>query len=709
MMLLGTFLAVLQADPPGLDQKITIDARGLSGKQLTDELTQKTGIRFETIDAATADRYVVHIENAPLKEALVRIAEAENGEWVRLGANYFRLQRSPEKLAEAHAAEHAALVKRFNLAFDSYRKQLAERPDFSDDAAQHLAQAWRRLGSPPIGIDNSGYWERQNKLERAVPVGRAFMRVLMTFSADELADLPIDTKTAFSTNPTPVQHALSDGAFRALGELVSEQIVWEDAVSKYLPDMANQGWNGMATGGHIRNVTNAMVLLSRWDYNGGIQAQLVLSDKKGNIVTETYLYVDQPNQGQEQPASPTVQPKKSKADVPLSALDKALAQLFAYNSWQVGARLPQVTDAVRAVIEDPEKYDPLSTFVADGLTGIAHQRSENLAAVIDERDLGAYASSVGKKGMSSRLIDNAREWGSEAVDEGNGWLVLREKDPERADELRCDRHALKLMLDAARARGRLTLDDAANYALSSERFNENPIPHAFLTALLDKQGGRTLSDNDPNLLRFYGSLEPAQRANAEHLPLGRLSAFQLGLLGKLVYGNNSNLQIDTSRVTAAGSFEQDDNPWNTTAREPTVSLGDGIPNRGYVKISLENNNAVLAHLQYDGYDQGLQTYDPNSLGWMIAERDFPGSNFPEVVVGMQAANRTQITFEFHYTPTVSQTLQLQDVLATTKETGFVEKLPDDLRKKIQKSIDDAEKQFSQGGGIFYSGVSPAPP
>jgi len=143
-------------------------------------------------------------------------------------------------------------------------------------------------------MDSSGYWERQNRLQQAVPIGRAFMRVLLSFSPEELAGVPPERKTVFSTSPTAMQRSLSQSAFDALGELVHEQMVWEDAVDKYLPEQANQGWNGMATGGRIRRVTNAMIAMTRWDVVGGIQAQLILSDAKGHIVTETYLYIDEP-------------------------------------------------------------------------------------------------------------------------------------------------------------------------------------------------------------------------------------------------------------------------------------------------------------------------------------------------------------------------------------------------------------------------------
>ena len=714
-MLIAALLLALPYDPPGLDQKVSIDAKGVTGKELSEELTRKTGIRFETMDEATADRYIVHIENAPLMDAMQRIAEAETGEWLRLGENAYRLRRSPVKAAAARAKAKAETIRKFTKVLDSYRKQLGAVPDFSDDAAQKLAKEWRHLGPPPNngGMDFSGYWERQNKLERAIPVGRAFMRVLVTFTPEELAELPIDLKTVYSTSPTAMQHAMSNAALDGLNTMIQEQIVWEDAVAKYLPEQANQGWNGMATSGHIRNVTNAMITFTRWDENSGVQAQLILSDKKGHIVTETYLFVDEQYEPPKKDAN-APPPPKPEPDVPLSALDSAFASVFGYNNWDGRAKAPEASDEMKAIAADPEKYDPLSTFISDSLIGIAGQRHENVAAVLDERSLYWFASSVTKKGINPRTIDNMARSSDQIVDEGSGWLVLSLKQPDRADQVRCDRHALRLMLDSARAQGRLTLDDAATFSLSSERFNESPIPQAYLTLFLDKQGARTLQENDKNLLRFYGSLDAGQRSIAEHLPLSRLDGFQISLLEKLVFGSWANLQEEQNDPMQPDEDGQYYGFWNSIEREPTVSLGDGIPRTGYAKITLAKNKAILAHMQYGDWDQGFQTYDAGSLGWMIASWDTQSSgNMPWRVLGMRPADRTQVTFEFKYTEKISQQLTLQDVLPTAGETNFVEKLPDDLRRELQKSIDEARKQYAEGNGPMYyggfGGVNSAPP
>lgn len=702
-MLLAAILVQSQIFPPEFDRPITLDAKAVSGKQLTEELSARTGITFETVEQATFDRFTVHVDKAPLKDALTHIADAENGFWEKRGTNEYRLRRSDVKVAELRKASYDDVVKRFTKAQDGYRKQLAERPDFSDDAAQKLAEQWKRLGTPPNGTDNRNYWERENRLQQAVPIGRAFMRVLLAFTPQQLASIPIERKVVFSTNPTPMQYTLPDGAFDVLRDMVEEQVVWEDAVAKYLPDFANQGYNGMATGGRIRSITNAMVIFTRWDITSGIQAQLVLSDRKGRILTETYLYVEQPY---DQPPAP--QPKQERpappAEIELPDVDMLLARFFRYNTGDLRVRKPEADAEALKIVEDPEAVDPQATFVADGIIAIAKRRHVNFAGVVDDRTMRGFAAAIGKKGMRENAIDTAAGYGSEGLQGSAGWLVMNSHDPDRMDEVRCDRRALHMMLDAARAKGRLTLDDAATYATSAERFDENPIHTAYLTALLDRQGARTLQNNDKHVLRFYGSLDPSLRIEVDHLPIARLNGTQLAELDKILYGTYANLeQTDLEPPTPDDNGEYT-GMWNTIAREPTVSLGDGIPGNAYVKISSDRENVILAHMQYGDWDQGQQTYDANSLGWMIASRETGQGGDPGwTVLGLSAADQSKVTIEFNYTPRLKQTMELDDTLPTTKESPFVERLPDELRAKLLKAIDEARQQYARGGGVQYFG------
>ncbi len=239
------------------------------------------------------------------------------------------------------------------------------------------------------------------------------------------------------------------------------------------------------------------------------------------------------------------------------------------------------------------------------------------------------------------------------------------------------------MLVATVGNGRLVLDDAADYALQEPHFWENPMAQSYLSALIDSEAGRILTQSDRNLLRFYGSLDSNQRKTTEHLPLSGLSDSQMEILEKIVYGNNSNLQITQEaqpQPDANGEFE---NFWNSLQREPTCSLGSGIPSNGYLKLTVSKDRAISAHMHYGGWDQGVQTYDLRQLAWTISapENQFSGDGWK--VLGMRAADRTLVTFEFKYTDKISQMMTLQDVVPTSKETAFIDTLPDDVRQELK--------------------------
>jgi hypothetical protein len=61
-------------------------------------------------------------------------------------------------------------------------------------------------------------------------------------------------------------------------------------------------------------------------------------------------------------------------------------------------------------------------------------------------------------------------------------------------------------------------------------------------------------------------------------------------------------------------------------------------------------------------------------------------------------------------------LTLQDVVPTSKETAFIDTLPDDVRQELNKYIAEAKKQFAEqqqyfpgGYGQVYGGGRGGPP
>jgi hypothetical protein len=101
-----------------------------------------------------------------------------------------------------------------------------------------------------------------------------------------------------------------------------------------------------------------------------------------------------------------------------------------------------------------------------------------------------------------------------AVNDSEGWLLVRPKDPIAARELRGDRAALEKLIGKAKGRPWATLDDVVEFACSN--INCPSIPGAFLLpfqSMVNYYGvsGDAYVSGDLRSLQFYGTLGLSQR------------------------------------------------------------------------------------------------------------------------------------------------------------------------------------------------------
>ena len=681
------------ANSPDLDRKISIDCRAGTGKELADELSRKTGILFETADEAVTDRYIVHVKDEPIREVMKRIAEAESGEWIHFQNDGYRLHRSAQKVAALDAARIAESAKRFAKTQDRYRKDLEKAPEFTEDSAKSLVRSLARLG-PPGNDMGQAYWQARSDIESQLPTGRMFERIVLGFTPTQLAAFPTERRMVFSTEPTAMQGAIPSQITQAIRELVREQQTFDAAMPS--PDQFDQYGFGPSLRGRANKVTYAMLSLYKYSEDSGIEARLDLADAKGRVMTEANNYV-QPeyDPGQFQPPAAE---EKAPTFIALPDSAKQCARLF-LRDWTSQTKVT-VTDSMRDALLHPDRIEPQTLFAVDALFAVADSRHENLAAVLDDGAMQSIVGAINEKGLNP-LRFNRRIEGYENADEGAGWLVLLESNPKRADESRVSRFALATMLAAAKATGHLTLDDAADFSTTCERFDLSPLPRMYLDALVGPDNCHSLFDNDKDVLQFYGHLSSGQRTESDNLPFGRLDPTQMALLRKIIYwADYSQLQVEEPSPTAP----QDDGPyyWNSIAHDATVALAGGIPSDGYLELKRSKDRAILARMRYGGYDQGDQVYDPNSLAWMMLQPDYNGDGGWKVDT-MRPADRQTVSITFHYNPKVSSDSLLTDYVSSGVASADVNKLPPDLRQSLQKSLADARKSYDQGGGIYYPG------
>jgi hypothetical protein len=691
-MFLIPLLAIQQPQLPDLKQKVTLDMRAVPGSALMQELSRKTGVYFEALNAAATDRYLVTVRDVPLKQLMDKLAEAETGIWQQFGDNEFRLVRDLKKIEKEQTNERENSIKRFTKAFEKYRKDLGLTDDFSADKANEVASNLNHLGLPPNGgSDSNSYWQREGDLEQQLPIQRFIKKVMLGFTPEQLADMPARTRIVYAVNPTGMQLPLPADATDAISELDKDQPIWEEAYAKHLAAQAGNIWASMTTRSRGAQIGDAMLAFRKWDDGSDIQVELTLLDARGHILSVSYMNIQQPPDPPRPPSKSTAPtkptpPPKPETPIPLSEADIEMAMLFK-NTDALGTNIRSaVSESIRQVIATPTKVDPLNTFATDIIEGFAVSRKQNVVAVLDDRIPKYLASGVTEKGFDPRQIGNVGWAGAEGLDFGSGFFDMREQRPDRSDKINCNRVSLEDMIAGSIAAGRLTVNLAANFAAPLERFNENYIPDAYIAGLFGQEGANALSKNDPNLLRFYGLLDGTQR-NGSRVILAGMTGEAGDLLNKLVFGDENRLAVQLPPPTP----EQLSDSMNlqTLAREPTIALGGGVPSRSYLTISSGSDRGIIAHVQYGGNDQGNRLFDMRTLAAVSLDSQYNANGWK--VLGMAAADLDTVKFDFTFTNTITMNLQLSSYSTTSQETTSPNELPNDVRGPFLDALSQERK------------------
>src|ERR1022692_526545 len=161
-MVFVALLVVVQIGLPNFDQRISLDVRGRSGREVAQVLTDASGITFEASDQAALDKFVIHVEDKPLREVMDRIADAELGEWTRLPGERLRLRRSASRVERAIREQQAEISKRIELRFSTYRSTFNTDPKFDVAVAERIARSWQHLAA----IDRGAGVFTQSSIEK---------------------------------------------------------------------------------------------------------------------------------------------------------------------------------------------------------------------------------------------------------------------------------------------------------------------------------------------------------------------------------------------------------------------------------------------------------------------------------------------------------------------------------------------------------------
>src|ERR1044072_1863139 len=205
-----------------LNQKITIDIPAARAKEVLAKLGQAAGVQMEPAANLRDEVFVVHAVNSTVQEIMDKIAQAESGRWSLQSGTYLLIRDSSTSVAQERS-ELRQRAAALSAAIAKMNETVKKQPVFGETAAQKLYDENKRIsnkvnqdassGRPPTGM-------RMSVDLTATPTGRAIARLLANMDVNKLAQIGMNQRVVFSTQPTNVQLPIGSGGTNAFRSFI---------------------------------------------------------------------------------------------------------------------------------------------------------------------------------------------------------------------------------------------------------------------------------------------------------------------------------------------------------------------------------------------------------------------------------------------------------------------------------------------------------
>ena len=758
--LLGSSLASAQ----DFSQKVDLNAGTRRLPDLVAELATKSSTPLLISNQLAQEVIFMRLKDVTLADAMSKLAEAVGGEWVREGSN-FRLIRTPSGAREESEVEIAARAQIFQKAIREMVADVEKTQNYTENEARQAMQNMQRQMTQMMqgGSSNAGGGRNmmQTMMSQAnmMPGNRAIARLVNSIDPKVLASMAPGSRLVFSSRPTRMQRALSGNPMAVAQSFVQEQKAFNNAMQTLTGGNSNEGvaigggrggmmmvrgMGGMMGDPNLLASTPFKVILvaQRFGSSDSLSLQLNIYNDQGQSMGLGFSGL---SPAFLEPTQSDLKPQESEQPIELSALSKEFKKMMqqggisaangaivsfttaaggggpmrgASFSFAAGGdpNQPalQITPEWRERILNPEKNDPLGWIPNDIFTGIAQGLQKNMVVQVPDSLVLLTAQGLGETGPkpTEALLMMKQGWSMTIKDE-NGWIVSRPDRPSTAAASRINRNGLGTMLRTLQSRGRLSLDDMANFVISQPITNLSTgftLSYARLInqGVADQQLGRFLCGDDL-MLRFYGTLNQAQRnvlANGQRLPIQGLSQDQRNLLSRMVFDGFEGPQVSDpnssrNRTRGPGGGGDRGGPmggfFGSLSSERTEALPNGLPGDGFLSLRIDRSPAVLASTA-TGTSQQMLTADRLAWTRTMASRPemqafAPQTNF----TNFQLVTEVDYNFTFALTPNVSLNRSLEDAIIdpNSKKVAY-DDLPADFRSRVEREAREQRERMEQG-------------
>lgn len=596
--LLTLFLSL--AVPHQTVDKVTYSTVAVPMKRALAELSDRVGVRLEASPELAREPLILDVHDVELKELEQRIADTCLAEWQK-DKDVLRLVRTPRFRKELEAKEFKFDVESAQVLLDSVNAYLAKHPAFGPkEAREHADRVALALTKDPESESNPGQdYRRIQKVSQDGPLYILYRRLLACFTANDLAQLPIEERVVYSFQPTPLQRPFPAGASKVLADFNASWAAWTQAArDKHLERFINRD-RGIETNmmyllqaAEKDPVPVSKVLLSvnRTLYDPVGNVRLMIADQNGKILIETYgspmeqVYVEQ--QTKPRPQLPPGAP------IQFSALTREWSEAYSKVSLRGPDDLPKpvpVSAELRSRLLDPEHYDPLSFAASEALLATAKAEGKQLAAYLTD-DMGSALEDLPNRTKPDTSIVRTRLNTLDGCDiqDSDGWLTVRPRRPLRCLHMREDRKALGAFLRTIDKEGRKTLDSEAAYVASfqSDAVDNFTLGQERELALFPTPWTET-ANRSRQALWFHGSMSIGQRAQLQQgaVRFDMLEPKQQATVIRILKGERQALVPDTAPFGTFSVNVWAARPYWSIERDATQALLGGVSPSASVAVA----------------------------------------------------------------------------------------------------------------------------
>jgi hypothetical protein len=670
-------LSIVLAPPQDLSKKISFTSEAKPAKRMLADLSGSAGITLTTSQVLDNETLVLHLDQAPLSEAMKRIATVVGGSWQkeRDGYRLIRTATQAREMQEAELAERAAWIKK------SIDEQVA-KTEAGPLTAQKAEQVARDLTLLHTKGQEEAFSQQStattSRLEKSTDTARLFKKLLPLLNPREIAALSPGSRTVFSTSPNPMQRPLKGDFADAFRAFERDRALWSEAVKKVRDELGNptSGYSNSLQFSSASKPGKVLLVVTDLSYGDQVSVEMEIADPEGRLIGEqmTGLY-----NGLD-PFAPRAasEGKAGEKPIPISEHSRLLVD---YMRAIRGGKPPLATPELKRRLLEPEQHDPLSLVVSDLLVGWAQAKNKSLVACVPDELTSLVNLYISRQDVTPSIFEaQAPAYRAVKLQEEDGWIHVRPVRPVRSALLRVSRPALGEFFRVVDAKGQVLLDDEAKFALSLKSTDNGygPLARLFAPAL-----GNAQFAGETNVVRLYGLLAQTQRKVLHEggvLAYASLTPAQRTQVAQILYGRNSGLSLKLGPDMRLPGNRFPNNMW-----EHTELMPDGLPPDGLLIVNTNMQPAIRTFKSPADKIGRIET--PETIAWNIVGPllSDPATEVP--YESFQVGKQTQITFTFQPLSYMEAVKNLRESIVDSNQRRLTfDQLPAEVRKLIDEQV-----------------------